>query len=78
MSRNERPDLTPQDRRGWRADGLRRHGVRVDKHRIDARLALWAHICLGAWPTTRLAAPWWEAAPVWMPFLRTEWDGQAF
>ena len=33
---------------------------------------------LGAWPTTRLAAPWWEAVPVWMPFLGTEWDGQAF
>ena len=33
---------------------------------------------LGAWPTTRLAAPWWEAVPVWMPFFRTEWDGQAF
>ena len=32
---------------------------------------------LGAWPTTRLAAPWWEAVPVWMPFLGTEWDGQA-
>ena len=27
---------------------------------------------LGAWPTTRLAAPWWEAVPVWMPFLGTE------
>jgi len=33
---------------------------------------------LGAWPTTRLATPWWETVPVWMPFLGTERDGQAF